>query len=156
MAAVLPPLSIDHPVPTATTRSDPHPAEQFLTITTHPAPPDATVLTVRGEVDALTSPHLSDQLLPHVRGTVAHVIVDLTGVTFFSAAGLAALANAGQAAEAAGATLRLVASTRPVLLPLTITGLNGMFDISPDITSALLRVGSGPEGQRATRGESPG
>jgi anti-sigma B factor antagonist len=147
VTAVLPHESTDHPpfVPTA----QPHPqhsATRLLTVTAHPAPPDATVLTVRGEVDMLTSTLLRDRLLPHVRGAVGHVIVDLTGVGFFAAAGLTVLVHARQAAVAAGITLCLVASTRPVLLPLTITGLDGVFGISPNLTHALLRAGSGPDG----------
>ena len=146
MTAVLPHLLTDQPAPAATAQPDPHFARQLLTITTHPAPPAATVLTVRGEVDALTSTQLMDQLLPHVRDTVPHVIVDLTDVGFFTAAGLTVLVNARQAAVATGVTLCLVASTRPVLLPLRITGLDGMFEISPDITHALLRAGCGSGG----------
>jgi anti-anti-sigma factor len=101
---------------------------------------------VRGEVDMLTSTQLTDHLLPHVRGTVPYVIVDLSGVGFFAAAGLTVLVNARDAAMTAGVTLCLVASTRPVLLPLTITGLDSLFDISPDLTHALLRAGCGPDG----------
>ncbi|HEX6355909.1 STAS domain-containing protein [Actinophytocola sp.] len=119
---------------------------RLLTITTHTAPPAAIVLTVRGEVDALTSTQLSDHLLPHMRDTGGHVIVDLTSVWFFAAAGLTVLVNAREAATVAGTTLCLVASTRPVLLPLTITGLDRVFDISPDLTHALFRVGCGPDG----------
>jgi anti-anti-sigma factor len=133
-------------LPAASTGRPPHSAEQLLTITTHPAPPAAIVLTVRGEVDVLTSTQLNDYLLPHVRDTVPHVIVDLTEVSFFTAAGLTVLVTTRQAAVAAGITLRLVASTRPVLLPLRLTGLEDMFDISPDITHALLRAGCGPDG----------
>lgn len=144
MTAVLPHVSTDRPTPTAQTHR--HPATQLLTITTHPAPLAATVLTVHGEVDMLTSTQLTDQLLPRVRGTVPHVIVDLTDVDFFAAAGLTVLVNAKDAATMASTTLCLVASTRPVLLPLTITGLDGMFDISPDLTHALLRAGCGPDG----------
>lgn len=146
MTAVLPPVSTDRLPPAVIAQPDPHPAGQLLTITTHPAPPAAIVLTVRGEVDMLTSTQLRDRLLPHVRDTVPHVIVDLTAVGFFTAAGLTVLVNARQAAVAAGITLCLVASTRPVLLPLRITGLDGVFDISPDITHALLRAGCGPDG----------
>jgi anti-sigma B factor antagonist len=145
VTAVVPHVSTNAPSP-ATAQPHLHPARQLLTVTTHPAPPAAIVLTVRGEVDMLTSTQLTVQLLPHVRDTVPHVIVDLTGVSFFAAAGLTVLVNARQAAVAAGITLCLVASTRPVLLPLTITGLDGMFDISPDITHALLRAGCGPDG----------
>lgn len=135
MTAILPSASTGRPS-----------ATQLLTITTHPAPPTAVVLTVRGEVDALTSMQLNDQLLPHVRDIVPHVIVDLTEVSFLTAAGLTVLVTTRHAAVAAGVTLSLVASTRPVLLPLRITGLAGVFDISPDITHALLRAGCGPDG----------
>lgn len=144
MTAVLPHLPTDRPTPTAQTRR--HPATQLLTITTHPAPPAAVVLTVRGEVDMLTSMQLVDHLFPLVRGTVPHVVVDLTGVGFFGVAGLTVLVDARDAATVAGTTLCLVASTRPVLLPLTITGLDGMFDISADLTHALLGTGCGPDG----------
>lgn len=65
---------------------------------------------------------------------------------FFTAAGLTVLVNAREAAVAAGITLCLVASTRPVLLPLRITGLDSMFDISPNLTHALVRAGCGPDG----------
>jgi anti-sigma B factor antagonist len=146
VTAVLPPVSTDRPPPAAAAQPNLHPARQLLTITTHPAPPAAIVLTVRGEVDMLTSTQLRDRLLPHLHDTVPQVIVDLTDVDFFTAAGLTVLVNARQAAVAAGITLCLVASTRPVLLPLTITGLDGMFDISPDLTHALLRAGCGPDG----------
>ncbi len=119
---------------------------QLLTITTQPVPPAATVLTVHGEVDMLTSTLIADQLLPLVRDTVPHVIVDLTDVGFFGVAGLTVLVNAREAAAMAGVTLCLVASTRPVLMPLTVTGLDSVFDISPDLTDALVRVGCGPDG----------
>jgi anti-sigma B factor antagonist len=147
VTAVLPSVSTDRPPTAAVAEPDPHPATQFLAVTAHPAPPAATVLTVCGEVDALTSTQLRDHLLLHLRrDTVPHVIVDLTGVSFFAAAGLTVLVNARQAAVAAGIRLCLVASTRPVLLPLRITGVDGMFDISPDLTHALLRAGCGPDG----------
>jgi anti-anti-sigma factor len=145
MTAVLPHLSTDHSPFAATARSAPHAADRLLTITTRPAPPAATVLTVRGDVDALTSTRLTDHLLPHMRDTVTHVIVDLTEVSFFGAAGLTVLVNARQAAVAAGVTLCVVASTRPVLRPLTMTGLDDMFDISPDVAHALWRAGSEAE-----------
>ena len=121
-------------------------ATQLLTIATHPVPPAATVLTMHGEVDMLTSTQMADQLLPLVRDSVPHVIVDLTDVGFFGVAGLTVLVNAREAAVVAGVTLSLVASTRPVLLPLTITGLDDLFDISPDLTDALVRAGCGPDG----------
>ena len=139
--------SVPPNVPSSATTAQPAPrSASLLTVTVHPAPPAAVVLTVCGDVDMLTSTQLNDHLLPHMRDTVPQVIVDLAGVGFLTAAGLTVLVNAREAAVAAGVQLRLVASTRPVLLPLRITGLDGMFDISPDITHALLRAGSGPDG----------
>jgi len=147
MTAVLPHESTDHPLSVAAAQPHlHHAATRLLTVTAHPAPPAATVVTVRGEVDMLTSPLLRDHLLPHVRDTVGQVIIDLTGVGFLAAAGLTVLVNARQAAVAAGVRLCLVASTRPVLLPLTISGLDEVFDISPNLTHALLRAGCGPDG----------
>lgn len=144
MIAALPHVSTDRP-PSA---AQPHlySVTQLLTITTHPAPPAAIVLTVHGEVDMLTRKQLAAHLLPLVRGTVPHEVVDLTGVGFFGMAGLTVLVDARDAATVAGTTLCLVASTRPVLLPLTITGLDAMFDISPNLTHALTRAGCGPDG----------
>jgi anti-sigma B factor antagonist len=144
VTAILPTVSTERPSGAALPHR--HSAGQLLTVTARPAPPAAVVLMVRGEVDMLTSVQLTDRLLPHVRGTVPYVVVDLSGVEFFAAAGLSVLVNARDAATVAGVTLCLVASTRPVLLPLTITGLDGVFDISPDLTHALLRAGCGPDG----------
>lgn len=139
-------IAVLRPPFAATAEPNLNPAGWLLTITTRSAPPAATVLTVHGEVDMLTSTQLTDCLLPLVRGTVPHVIVDLTRVGFFGAAGITVLVNAREAATVTGVTLRLVASTRPVLLPLTITGMDGTFDISPDLTHALVGAGCGPDG----------
>lgn len=146
MIAVVPSVSTHHPPPAATAQPGLPPARQLLTVIARPAPPAAIVLTVRGDVDMVTSTQLKDHLLPHVHDGVPQVIVDLTEVGFFTAAGLTVLVNTRQAAVAAGVKLSLVASTRAVLRPLRVTGLHGMFDISPDITHALLRAGCGPDG----------
>lgn len=144
--ALLPSVPTHHPPPAATAQPGLSLATQPLTVIARPAPPAAIVLTVRGEVDMVTSAQLRDHLLSHVRDGVPHVIVDLTEVGFFAAAGLTVLLGTRQAAVTAGVTLCLVASTRPVLLPLRVTGMHGMFDISPDLTHALLRAGCGPDG----------
>jgi anti-sigma B factor antagonist len=127
----------------------PDPHVDLLTVTAFPAPsstpPDAIVLAVRGAVDMSTSPWLRDHLLARLRDAVPQVILDLTGVGFLSAAGLTTLVTVVDAAVAAEVELRVVASTRPVLLPLTITGLDDVLDICPDVTSALHRAGS-PDG----------
>jgi anti-anti-sigma factor len=118
---------------------------ELLTVTAKPVPPDAIVLSARGDVDLLTSSLLKDRLLAHLSDTVPRMIVDLNEVGFFGAAGLTVLATVSQAAAAAGVKLCVVARTRVVLLPLTITGLDSMFQISPDLTHALFGTADGSD-----------
>jgi anti-anti-sigma factor len=96
---------------------------------------------VFGEVDSSTSPLLRDRLLEHLRPACARLVVDLTEVTFFGAAGLGVLVAARAAAETAGIRTCLVARTRVVLRPLTITGLDSVFDVCPDVAHARLLMG---------------
>jgi anti-anti-sigma factor len=136
MIAVLPYVSTASP--------DPHP--QLLTVTARTVPPDAVVLAVRGAVDLSTSPLLQHLLLSHLRDAAPRVTIDLTEVSFLSAAGLTVLVNVKQAAVSAGSSLCLVARTRVVLLPLTITGLDSEFDIYPELADAPPFAGDGPDG----------
>jgi anti-sigma B factor antagonist len=145
MTAVLPSVSTDHPPPTVAL-PDLHSGTQFLTVTTRPAPPNAVVIAVRGEVDLVSSPLLRDFLLGHMRHVTPQLVIDLTEVDFLGAAGLTVLVDVRETAVALGIRMFVVAHTRAVLLPLAITGLDGVFDIYPDLAHALLRLCSGPDG----------
>lgn len=134
-------------LPALTERSAPGtPAAQLLTVTVRPGRPDAVVLSVRGEVDMSTSPFLQRVLLSHLDDAAELMIVDLTGVSFLGAAGLTVLVNVKRAAVAAQRRLRLVARTSVVLIPLTITGLAGEFDIYPALAGVSSFPGGGPDG----------
>ncbi|TWP45621.1 STAS domain-containing protein [Lentzea tibetensis] len=146
MTTVLQHLSTDR-IPGATAvRPALHPCAELVTVTARPVLPGAIVLAVRGEVDSSTSQQLQDGLLAHLRPTGPPLVIDLTDVTFLGAAGLTVLVNVSEAAVAARVGLCVVACARSVLLPLRITGLDELFDIHPDITHALLRLGDGPDG----------
>lgn len=142
MTAILQRVSPDRPARSAA----PHPGVNAPTVTAHPIRPGVVVLAVRGEVDACTGHPLRDRLLEHLRPTGPQLVIDLTEVTFLGAAGLTVLVTVREAAVAAGIRLCVVARTRPVLLPLSITGLDALFDIHPDVAQALLRMGGGPDG----------
>jgi anti-sigma B factor antagonist len=150
VTAAFSPASPDHPSHAAAAPPGLHPATEFLTVTADLVGPGTIVLTVSGEVDLSTSPLLQNLLLSHLHDShlrdTPRVIVDLTGVSFLSAAGLAVLVNVKHAAAAAGASLCLVARTRVVLLPLTITGLDSEFDTYPALADAPPFPGSGPDG----------
>jgi anti-anti-sigma factor len=121
-------------------RPDFQSAVDVLTVTVGPASPHAVVLAVCGEVDSSTSPLLHDRLLEQLRPTCPQLVVDLTEVSFFGAAGITVLVAVKEAAETAGIRMCLVACTRVVLRPLTITGLDSVFDVCPDIVHARLRM----------------
>lgn len=140
MTAVLQPSRVTAVLPSL------RPDVELLTVTARSIVSGAVVLAVRGEVDLITGPPLKTRLLAHVRQTGPPLVIDLTDVSLLGAAGLTVLVTVREAAMAAGVALCLVGRTRPVLLPLHVTGLDGVFDICPDIAHALLRLGCGPDG----------
>jgi anti-anti-sigma factor len=92
-----------------TSRVHPDAFATAMTSSRDPAAPDT--LRVIGEVDLATAPSLSAGIAAHLeraRG-LGHreVDLDLSGVTFFSAAGLRTLLQAARAAAEQGMTLRL-------------------------------------------------
>ncbi|MGW4485659.1 STAS domain-containing protein [Amycolatopsis sp. NPDC004368] len=62
-----------------------------LLVRVHRPAPHTAIVEVAGEVDALTAPHLAEVVECRLRGTGRVVVIDLTGVTFFSGAALKVL-----------------------------------------------------------------
>jgi anti-sigma B factor antagonist len=94
---------------------------------------DAVVMTVAGDVDLSTVSRLTNGM------TAAHpvsrsprtLVVDLSAVTFFGAAGLTSLVIADHHCREQGTVLQIVANTRAVLRPLEITGLIETLPVVP-------------------------
>ncbi len=129
-------------------------AAALHTAVTRPRP-DAVVLVVEGEVDTLTAPRLESDLgeaLQAATTDAGTVVADLTGVTFLSSSGLAVLIQTARRAAAAGVPLRLVAVTRAVTRPLTVTGADVLFDIHADVASAL--AAPGPDASSPDRSQA--
>jgi anti-sigma B factor antagonist len=98
---------------------------------------DAVVLQVVGEVDALTTPLLTEQINEQLGNDPVTIVLDLDRVTFLGSSGLAALINAKDQAAQRGIRLRLVCTTHAVLRPLAATGLADQFDTYDDVAAAL-------------------
>ncbi|HEX6354865.1 STAS domain-containing protein [Actinophytocola sp.] len=119
---------------------------ELLTVTAQRISSGAVVITVRGEVDWYTGPLLQRAILAQLRSSAPTLVIDLTEVGFFGATGLTVLAVGREEAVAVGTRLFVVARTRVVLLPLTITGMDRMFDIYPVLADAPIRRGDGSDG----------
>ncbi len=89
-----------------------------------------------GELDISCSPALRDQLLGLLRRGSSCLVVDLSGVTYCDASGLAVLVSTRRRARLLGGSLRLAAVSPQVDQALRITGLDRHLDVFPTVQSA--------------------
>lgn len=129
------------------------PPARLLAVSTRALSPSAVVCAVSGEVDVWTAPLLRDRLVEHIRPAGPDLVADLAGVGFLGAAGLTVLVDLRAVADASGVRFCLVARTRPVLRPLTVTGLRLAFDVYPHVDEVPV-PGGGPRPSRSRRGPS--
>ena len=90
---------------------------------------DVGLVILTGEVDISTAPSFKDDLVALVEEGVTHVVVDLVGVTFIDSTALGVLIGGVRRLHPGGGRLVLVATSRPVLRALTLTGLDKVFAI---------------------------
>ncbi|MBV8997192.1 MAG: STAS domain-containing protein [Pseudonocardiales bacterium] len=94
--------------------------------------PDTRVITVVGEIDALTAPELARFLTVHIIDAQI-VVVDLDGVRFLSSAGLRALYEANEFAIREGRDLQLVCHSHTANWALETTGLREHFTFTDKV-----------------------
>ena len=114
------------------TTTSAHPAldEAALTLTTRTGRDGAVTVSVAGEMDTFTAPTLRSALDVELERQPPELVLDLRGVRFLGSAGLALLVETQKSANACGIVLRLIATTRPVIRPLEVTGLLPLFTIT--------------------------
>jgi len=91
------------------------------------------LVDVRGEIDIDSAPELDAVIRSHCDEGTSSVVLDLTEVTFMGSTGVNLLVALKIDCERRGIDLRLVASSRAVLHPLELTGLEGEFVIVADV-----------------------
>jgi anti-sigma B factor antagonist len=96
----------------------------------------ATVLSVRGDIDALTAPSLAEAIAAARAGQPAAVIVDLSTVEFLASAGMTVLIDAHQK-SAPGAQLLIVAEGPGTSRPIKLMGLDSLLALHPTLDAAL-------------------
>jgi anti-sigma B factor antagonist len=93
---------------------------------------------VAGEVDLLTGAILREKLTGAISGVPGHLVIDLSAVRFLASIGLNVLVEILAAQEAANRHLALVVNdNRAVTHPLQTTGLDQVFDIHPEVSTAV-------------------
>ena len=98
---------------------------------------ESILVTVAGEVDMLTTPHLRSYLQEQLGRAQSMLVIDLRMVEFLGSSGLAVLVETLEQARERGVALRLVCDSREVVRPLAATGLTDLFDIHHDPEAAL-------------------
>lgn len=105
---------------------------------------DATVVTVVGELDAVSAPALDEALSTALTDAPTCLIVDLGGVDFMDSTGLGILIKAARQAGELGTGFALVVTSPRVRKLLTITGMVGPLAVSDSMTSAMATCGLRP------------
>jgi anti-sigma B factor antagonist len=100
------------------------------------AGPESRIVTVTGELDALTAPALAT-VFTKTLAAAQLVVVDLDGVRYLASAGLRVLIEAKQLAAERGKDLRLVCHSASANLVLDGSGLREYFTFADNVALAL-------------------
>jgi anti-sigma B factor antagonist len=99
------------------------------------------IVALRGELDVLDAAGVAGAL-EAVTAREPRVIVDLAGLDFIDASGLAALVSGWKHARHAGGDLLLAAPQLRVLRVLAATRLRDLFSVHPSVEEAVSSAGS--------------
>jgi anti-sigma B factor antagonist len=95
------------------------------------------VVTLRGEIDALTAPRLGSRLFGLAEDGAKGVVVDLSHVTFMDSTGIGVLVNSLRHLGLRRCKMVLVCPTERILRPFQVTGLMGHLTIFDSREKAL-------------------
>lgn len=98
------------------------------------------VVGLAGELDASTADQAAAALTEATEHGTA-IVVDMTGLRFFSSAGLNLLLQLRKDLAGKPIDVRLAGDQRAVLLPMELTGLTGLFPIHGSVEEALRAMG---------------
>lgn len=113
-------------------------SDEVCTIREHET---ATVLSVHGEIDIATVPHVREALLRVFTTTLPrHLVVDLSDVTFLDSSGIGVLVGAHRRVTSEGGWFTVVVSTPLVRKVLQLSGLLRVWRVTSCVDDALQDV----------------
>jgi len=98
---------------------------------------NASVVSVHGQVHLLEAKELEERLEEVLNDGRAHIILDMSDVSFIASDGLGVLIKVRGDARRAGGSLRIVEPPEPVLGVFRTPRLTKLFDIYPTKEEAL-------------------
>jgi anti-sigma B factor antagonist len=98
---------------------------------------DAVVVAVEGELDLFTAPFLRDEVRDAIKQDGAHLVLDLTSLSFMDSSGLSVLIEAWRLATGEGGGVCLASPQAPVARILRTTGLDRRIKVYPDVNTAV-------------------
>lgn len=97
---------------------------------------DFHVLELTGDIDVETARTLRAHIVEHLGDATSRVIIDLSAVDFMDSSGLGALVSGWQITRDEG-TFRIAGANSIVSRVLSITGLEEVFELYPDVEAAV-------------------
>ncbi|OBK97529.1 hypothetical protein A5645_06195 [Mycobacterium asiaticum] len=97
------------------------------------------LLTVTGEIDLSSAPHLAGAIDEVLAEEPAALIIDLSGVDFLASVGLQLLGQTGERSK--GKRYFAVVATGPTTLrPIRLTGIDSKFELHTTVDDALREI----------------
>lgn len=96
-----------------------------------------TVVSARGALDRSTSPEFGERLQLLASKPESRLLIDLSGTTFISSAGLRAVTAALKMVHAGGGSLAVCAGKGPVQEVFDVSGFVALLRVFPDRATGL-------------------
>lgn len=94
------------------------------------------VVKLPAEIDLTSADGVRQVLLSVIDQGALGLVADMTATTFCDSAAITALVRAARRAAATGATVRLAATTEPVLRIFSLVGIDQLIEVHPSVDAA--------------------
>jgi len=98
---------------------------------------EVTILTLKGSIDAMTAPKITEYIQGLVAKGNVKLVADLSGVDYTSSAGLRVLLGAIKDTRAQGGDMRLASVQPDVLKVLSLSGFTNILKLFDDLDTAV-------------------
>lgn len=98
---------------------------------------DVTVLSLKGSIDAMTAPKITEYIQGLVAQGHTRLVADLSGVDYTSSAGLRVLLGAIKETRSQGGDMRLVGVQPDVMKVLNLSGFTNILKMYPETGLAV-------------------